>query len=261
MNIDIKQIDFKKYKRFFAFGCSFTSYIWPTWADVLSKEMPNAEYYNGGHCGAGNLMITARMTEADARFKFCETDLVVILWSTFCREDRYFDNSWQCPGNIFSQGLYDAKFVKKFADTRGYLIRDLVLISNATSYLKNLPCDAVTLSSVPFDYQNEDRDVSDVLTLYKGTTQQIPESLFTLEMNREWTCGHHYKHSQMGDFGDYHPDTLRYMEYLRKVGFNLTANSINYAKDSFFKLKKTKTDKEMLKYFSDNSQGNVKGWL
>ena len=31
--------DWTKYKRFFTFGCSFTCYMWPTWADIISKEM------------------------------------------------------------------------------------------------------------------------------------------------------------------------------------------------------------------------------
>lgn len=263
MIVDIKNIDFKKYQRFFAFGCSFTGYIWPTWADILSKEMPDAEFYNAGRSGAGNLAIMARMTELNARFKFSETDLVIVLWSTFCREDRYVRNSWQCPGNIFSQGVYDAKFIKKFADTRGYLLRDLVLITNAISHLELLPCDAVTLSSVPFDYQNETTFVNDILTTFKDTIDKFPESLFTLEMNREWTNGHFYDHSQVGkNFGDYHPDPIRYMQYLRKLGFNLSPVSINFAKDSFFQLRKTKTDTEMLKYFPSNHEGNIKkGWL
>jgi hypothetical protein len=41
-------IDFFKYKRFFAFGCSFTKYHCPSWSDLISKEMPNAEYVNFG---------------------------------------------------------------------------------------------------------------------------------------------------------------------------------------------------------------------
>ena len=46
-------IDFNKYKRVFAFGCSFTNYIYPTWADLIMHEMPSAECYNFGKAGGG----------------------------------------------------------------------------------------------------------------------------------------------------------------------------------------------------------------
>jgi hypothetical protein len=32
--------------------------MWPTWADVASKEMPNAEFFNLGVSGSGNLLIS-----------------------------------------------------------------------------------------------------------------------------------------------------------------------------------------------------------
>lgn len=257
-------IDFKKYKRFFAFGCSFTGYIWPTWADVLSKEMPHSEFYNMGHCGSGNLLITARLTEANARFKFDQDDLVIVMWTTFCREDRYFHNNWHAPGNIFTQGLYDEKFVEKFADPKGYLIRDLALITSATGFLKSLSCDSITLSSVPFNYQNEETEnVNNILSLYKTTVDSTPTSLFELEMKGVWDCGHNYIHSQQGFFGDYHPDTLRYYSYLKKLNFPLTDVSLNFANQSVKRLHQCKHEKNILTLFPNNSNGriNFKEWL
>ena len=49
--------EFKKYKRVFAFGCSFTCYRWPTWADLIGKQCEGAEFRNYGKSGAGNLFI------------------------------------------------------------------------------------------------------------------------------------------------------------------------------------------------------------
>jgi hypothetical protein len=257
-------IDFKKYKRFFAFGCSFTGYIWPTWADVLSKEMPQSEFYNMGHAGAGNLFITARLTEINAKFKFNSDDLVIVMWTTFCREDRYFNNNWSAPGNIFTQNMYDEKFVEKFADPKGYLIRDLALITAATGFLKSLPCDSITLSSIPYNYQNENTDgIDDILSLYKDTVNSTPSALFDLEMKGVWDCGHHYTHSQLGDFGDYHPNSLRYYNYLKKLNFPLTDASLNFATDSVEKLHRCKHEYNILKLFPNNSNGriNFKEWL
>lgn len=257
-------INFSKYKRFFTFGCSFTGYNWPTWADILSKEMPQAEFYNVGYCGAGNLMISARITEASVKFNFCETDLIMVMWTTFCREDRYLNNAWQSPGNIFTQQYYSDDFVKKYADPKGYLIRDLSLITMATGYLKSLPCDAITLTSVPYNYQNEDdNSVLPILEAYKDTISQTPQCLFELEMNGEWTNGHEYYDPNHGHHKDYHPDPMRYRNYLEKIGMPLTEKSYVFAKESYDKLKQTKTKDEILKTFPNNAHGDYKfkGWF
>jgi hypothetical protein len=51
--------------RLFTFGCSFTQYIWPTWADILAREF---EYYeNWGSSGAGNQYIFHSLVECYQR--------------------------------------------------------------------------------------------------------------------------------------------------------------------------------------------------
>ena len=82
--------DLKKYKRIFAFGCSFTSYLYPTWADIIYKSMnPDVEFYNLGKSGGGNLFISHRIVEANKKYEFTENDLVVVMWSTHARIDFY----------------------------------------------------------------------------------------------------------------------------------------------------------------------------
>jgi hypothetical protein len=247
MTVDFKNLDFKKYKRFFAFGCSFTSYIWPTWADILSKEMPNVDYYNFGHCGGGNLMMSVRIAEANARYKFNKDDLVIVMWTTMCREDRYIRDSWKMSGNVFTSTDYDEEYLLKYADVKGYLVRDIGIITLATQYLKSLPCTGITLTSVPFDQQQlpNDESVSNILKIYKDTVNSVPPSLYELEMNENWENGHDYynpNHCKPGEtMGDYHPNPLRYFNYLKKLGFPLTNVSMNYAEESLAMLKKTKT--------------------
>ena len=247
MTIDFKNIDFKKYKRFFAFGCSFTSYGWPTWADILSKEILDVDYYNFGHCGGGNLMMSIRIAEANARYKFTEDDLVMVMWTTMCREDRYIRDNWKMTGNIFTSGDYDEAYLLKFADVKGYLVRDIGIIALATQYLKSLPCTGITLTSVPFDHQQDptDKTISKILEIYKDTVNSVPPSLYKLEMNEKWSNGHVYynpNHCKPGEtMGDYHPNPLRYFNYLKKLGFPLTNVSMKYALESLVMLKKTKS--------------------
>ena len=62
-------------KRFFAFGCSYTSYSYATWADLIGIHFK--EYYNYGRAGCSNAYIMNRVVEANEMYQFNpETDYV-----------------------------------------------------------------------------------------------------------------------------------------------------------------------------------------
>ena len=85
--------------RLFTFGCSFTQYMWPTWADILSK---NFNFYeNWALAGAGNLYIFNSIIEAHKRHQFKNDDTIIIMWSGLTRIDYYKNNSWQPQGSDF----------------------------------------------------------------------------------------------------------------------------------------------------------------
>lgn len=221
-------IDYTKYKRFFTFGCSFTSYIWPTWADIMSKEMPDAEFYNLGKSGAGNLCISSRVAEANNRFKFTDTDLVMVMFSSYTREDRWVEKEWLTYGSVYVNKVYSGDWVKKFADERGYLIRDASLIDLTTRYLKALPCDSICMMSVPFstdaDTPNTNSVVpNDILKVYRDTFNKMSPSLYELEL-LGWDTG--YK------FNDGHPSPVKYYNYLEKIGMKFSESTKQYALDS-----------------------------
>jgi hypothetical protein len=226
MIIEPKTIDFTRYKRIFAFGCSFTNYKWLTWSDILAKHMPNAEYINAGASGAGNLYILAQLSQHNAKYAFNDTDLVVVMWSTFMREDRYLLKCWKTPGNIFTQSEYPDEYVKKYADTRGYLIRDLALIDGGTNILKNTPAHAINLMSVPASYQS-DNDVDDVIKMYWPLLNSFPKT-FVDYMGGQWKYGHEYYYTTNPAFGnhtiykDYHPHEIDHFNYLKSIGIPLT---------------------------------------
>jgi hypothetical protein len=256
MLIDVKEINFKKYKRIFSFGCSFTFYMWPTWADILASENTDADFLNFGQSGAGNIMITARISEANVRFKFNEDDLIMVMWTTYCREDRYLHGRWLSPGNIFTQGEYDDEFVKKYADPKGYMIRDLGIMSAAHGFLKNISSDAFTLRSVPENYQQDmsDQTVRLLLDLYNDTLKESPISMFELGLNNRFECGkYYYGHSSDPEkyFGDYHPNTRQYKTYLDRLGIPLTNISDDYVKKYTVWLDEENTQDGIISRFAD----------
>ena len=55
-------------KRLFAFGCSFTHYAWPSYADFLGYEFDS--FSNWAHPGLGNRAIAQRVAECNIKNNF-----------------------------------------------------------------------------------------------------------------------------------------------------------------------------------------------
>jgi hypothetical protein len=210
-------IDFKKYKRFFAFGCSMTSYGWPTWADIVAQEIP--ESYNYAQSGGGNLFISCQVTEANLRHKFTDSDLVMVMWSSTAREDRYIKGNWLTPGNIYTQNYYDDNFVNKFADDLGYLLRDINLITLTKNFLDASPAEYFMLNMSPFKTECEDYTLNtkykSIKKLYSDTFESILPDILTLELQGTWP--QHPVSKKGGQTADYHPSPIQHFGYLKKL--------------------------------------------
>lgn len=140
------------------FGCSFTEYFWPTWADILIKHASTLGHdgYNLGRCDAGNQFIASRIWECNAKYSFAPDDYVFICWSSFNREDRFVSESengrgnWVNPGNIASQGIYKNEFIKNWADERHYAMRDCMLITSTLKALDSLGVKVINWTMNPY---------------------------------------------------------------------------------------------------------------
>lgn len=136
-------------KRLFTFGCSYTSYSWPTWANLLSIDYD--EFYNWGLAGLGNRAIAERVIEAHQRHTFTKDDVIIIQWSSHLRNDWYHEHSlperrsnWKTAGSIFNylnQPLYDQKWVDTFFYEPAYLMHTLNNIGLTQGFLKAIGCE------------------------------------------------------------------------------------------------------------------------
>jgi len=139
--------------RFFAFGCSFTNSRHPTWADIVAREYKH--YQNWGQPGAGNSFIFYSLMECHKRNRITKDDVVMIMWSSIGREDRWVNGEWLTPGSIYNQTEYDANFVKKFTDPTGYLLRDAAHLAGAKAVLDSIGCQYYFFSIVPFNVPDD----------------------------------------------------------------------------------------------------------
>lgn len=241
--MQIDELDIRKYKRFFAFGCSFTNYIWPTWADIIGREVPY--YENWGCGGAGNQFIFNSVIECNLRHTFTKDDLIIIMWTSCSREDRYVNNEWLVAATENRETVYGKDWMKKFANQgKGLMIRDFATIFSTQQFLNSLNSDWVNLNSLPlvrFDMDRAESDVlkniasidelerrwsyqqkilcsgsdyrdiyladKEVIDLYKDIFVSIKEPLFEKVL----------KNNKRPNFGDKHPSPRESLEYLNEV--------------------------------------------
>lgn len=205
--------------RLFTFGCSFTSYAWSTWADILGKEA--TEYQNWGLLGAGNQYIFNSIFECDQRNQFQPNDTVVVCWTNVFREDRYI-HCWMSLGNIYTQQLYDAKWIKQNITERGCLIRDMAYIKAVKNFLEQRQVNWRFISMVPIDQTDQYTESrnnlnQDVLDLYHDVVDSIAPSFWEILKGRP--TSHFDLHPLPGDHLYYVDQVLpdfKISDYTRK---------------------------------------------
>lgn len=241
-------MDLRKYKRFFAFGCSMTAYGWPTWADIIGNEIP--VYRNYAQSGGGNLFIACQVTEAHMRHEFNNDDLVMVMWSSISREDRYIKGSWLTPGNIYTQNFYDDNFIKKFSDELGYLIRDVNLITLTKKLLESTGVNYYFLNMSPFDVKckdlREETKLGKIKEFYKETFDSILPDIFTLECKGRWPQHPISNPVPGGQTADYHPSPKQHFGYINKLFPEIcwSESTINFVNTS-------QTEMEKIRFFSE----------
>lgn len=135
-------------RRLFAFGCSYTSYSWPTWADLLGTEFDHVQ--NWGLSGIGNRAIAERVAEANAKHQFTKDDVVIVQWSSHLRNDFWHMHSlpervanWKTAGSIFNyinQKLYDKKWINTFFFEPAYFMHTLNHVMLTQGLLESTGC-------------------------------------------------------------------------------------------------------------------------
>ena len=171
--------------RLFTFGCSYTSFNWSTWADILGSTA--TEFQNWGRTGGGNHYMFNSIYECNQRNQFRPGDTVIVCWTNTMREDRYI-NTWRCLGNVYTQPLYDDKWLRANVTERGCLIRDLPMIAAARLLLDSTKVTWRFISMVPIDqsdqYQAGRNKNQDLLNLYRDTVDSILPSYWEVLKNR-----------------------------------------------------------------------------
>ena len=217
----------KQYKRFFAFGCSFTKYAWPTWANIIARDT-GLPFQNWGYTGAGNVYIHHKMVEAKIKESINDDDLVIVNWSSWHREDRVnLNGDWMSGGNIFNNIFFDKKFIKK------YWSIDNDIVKNATAIISGNCAMKVAYQSHMIDYdnivENYERQRSEISeTLH----HQYPYFLNALPEKKIFYSGDNTFFNNVTTSYDPHPDILGHLGHVKQIyndlGWELKQETIDY---------------------------------
>lgn len=217
--------------RTFCFGCSYTQYMWPTWADIvqLSERERGNECWNFGMCGISNSGIATNINIADSVFNFTPEDKILIVWTSLHRIDRletYWDErlqrnvmQWQMRGSIF--GNDKPEHIQQWIKHEWQMETDIM--NNWT-----------TMRSIDRAYKPDfqghirepllERDVQqfdlnpEIAMWYRSYYTKNKHNLFDIDKKQMWNNG------QLDDYAvrDPHPCPVSHLKYAESTGIPIT---------------------------------------
>lgn len=153
--------------KIYTYGCSFTSYHLPTYADILGI---NYDVINRGWSGSGNEKIFYFFMQDIKNNKITDKDIVILQWSGITRWNYLNkENEWLGDGNIFlphNKQIYQT--IQKWYNPDYELEKTHNYCVSAESLLKNIGCQYVFLSLNQIPKSPIKFLMSDLETTYKG---------------------------------------------------------------------------------------------
>lgn len=137
-------------KRLFAFGCSYTKYVYPTWSDYLGVTFD--QYYNFAAPGSSNTFMMNRLVEVMCNIPFnSETDTVAVMLTGFCRFSYKDEKNrgWKMNGDLhtytevtkdpimsyFLKNIYNDDFAVYQSWIAAQTIKTLLISNNIKHYI------------------------------------------------------------------------------------------------------------------------------
>lgn len=233
--------------RLFTFGCSYTNWPWPTWADILAHEL-KIPHENWALPGIGNISIANRMLECDLKNNFTDDDFILVVWSSWTREDRFkvkkafAPYGWNCLGDVHYS--YD----KDFIDNHWSLSNDLYKNSTAiiqANRMFDLRFNGHITYPIVFDYADSYLGFDESETnLSKFFEPYIPnDGLYN-----------HDKHTCNYKLHESHPDVMSHLNYtleyiMPKLNLVMSTETIEHF---------TKMDQDIHQFAINNDSSNRK---
>jgi hypothetical protein len=235
------------YNRLFTFGCSYTSFLWKTWADIIADDL-QIPFQNWGQSGIGNVAIASKILECDLKNNFTKDDLIIINWSSWHRIDLVDkDNrSWHGGGNAFYNPMFPPEFIKKYWNQNNDIVK------NSTAIILTNRNTNIAYQSHMIDYEDrtgydETRATSCYdFTHYHYLLNNLPKkNIFDTSNNSRFN----------NTVADHHPDILNHLNHVNQIykHLNLTINP-NIVK------KYSNMQDMIINEINSKHQGKIQSW-
>jgi len=196
----------------YTFGCSFTQYHWPTWANIVAYDL-KMKHKNYGQVGMGNFGIANRILEVNERIGVDADDMLMVLWSSWDREDRLKQKQWRGEGSVFSNDeIYGTKWLRRFYDDSDKVMKNVFWIHSVNKLYGN----KLNWQGSGFDYYRNDtffeetpaglnQDAQDLIKTYGHL---MPEVYHWLNAENRNSFYH---------MADSHPDVEKHLQLVKDV--------------------------------------------
>ena len=255
--------------RLFTFGCSFTHFFWPTWADILGSTYD--EHQNWAGSGYGNRAIVERLSECVTHNKITADDTIIIQFTDFHRHDMHQKgiepngiSNWRFGGNIWIKP-YELPWIKEVWSEESYVYHTCNFINLGISLLKSLPCKYHLVSMIDFKPDVE-RLFPEYLTLFeenswlKDFAQLVQDENYKGIKHKQWMLEPITNKFIQKTEIDKHPSPKLYLKWLEQnLNFNASNSLIEKIKTMDEELIDTTSD-EFYKQLDWNDKKNrIKG--
>lgn len=222
--------------RLFTFGCSFTHWPWPTWADIIEYELA-IPHQNWGLAGLGNVGIHARLIECDMRNAFTQDDIILVVWSSWSREDRYnvtksrHNLGWSVTGDVLH--TYDKEFIDNYWSINNDLMKNSTAIISANKM---------------FDVRFNGHLSTPLVSLHTDASLSFSENekevalFFEPHIPNDGEYQQTTKHKcRYANINDNHPDILSHLDYVQeylapKLGRTLNEKTVDFFTGMHYRL-------------------------
>ena len=198
-------------KRIFTYGCSFTSWRWPTWPHILQHALPDYQVNDRAFEGKGNIAILHDLLEDDLKHKFTEDDIILIVWTGWTREDRFHDGVWLCDGNIHTGDTHSKEFIENYWSMSNDIMKNTsaIVMANRLFNINHQAhaFDYDDLTSNPAQFRFYEKQKISVDYDFSHLIDALPEKLLFNTMgtqfdNKTW---------------DKHPDILSQLQHATEI--------------------------------------------
>jgi hypothetical protein len=239
--------------RIFTFGCSFTEYKWPTWADMI---LYGNEGYNCGVSGGGFDSILYRLIETDRKFKLTTDDKIIIVFTTPLRWDLIINQQWSTHGQVTNSPHF-VKYLDKLFSIDGLIYKSFYNIQLIDDFLKyrNLNYVFGSLNGIYSHIGNyfEYHDISEETKgLIKYVSDRVNVELmdfktFIMGQSESWTVTKKYKN----DNSEYHPRPLTHYKWVTEILMKHMEIDLKLSENEIMEIE---THIEKLEYVEDSTK-------